>query len=143
MFTGEIADGDGNTGDGNETEIIEGIEVSDDGGEWRVAIDDWVLWFCGCCDVCVHLWSFSMDRLGYETRLLELQPLRTRITVFVCACAVLVKVFFSLCDFLGLSLGLQVWDFILPSPKFDRAPPHEQCHYFMPLFNNSGFLRVP
>lgn len=55
MFTGEIADGDGNTGDGNETEIIEGIEVSDDGGEWRVAIDDWVLWFCGCCDVCVHL----------------------------------------------------------------------------------------
>jgi hypothetical protein len=45
MFTGEITDGDGNASDGSETEIIEGIEISDDGGERRVAINDWVFWF--------------------------------------------------------------------------------------------------
>jgi hypothetical protein len=46
MVTGKIADGDGNAGDGGETKVIESVEVSDDGCEWWVAINDWVFWFC-------------------------------------------------------------------------------------------------
>lgn len=55
MLTGEVADGDGNAGDGDEAEIVEGVEVADDVGEWRVAINDGVLWLGGGSDVCVHL----------------------------------------------------------------------------------------
>ena len=36
--TGEVADGDGDAGDGGESEIVEGAEVADDSGEGRVPI---------------------------------------------------------------------------------------------------------
>jgi len=55
VLTGEVADGDGNAGDGDESEIIESVEVADDFGEGRVAINDRVLWFRRCSDICVHL----------------------------------------------------------------------------------------
>lgn len=41
--TGEISDGDGNAGDGDETKVIESVEIADDFGEWRVPIYYWVL----------------------------------------------------------------------------------------------------
>ena len=36
--TGEVADGDGDAGDGDEAEVVEGVEVSNDSGERRVPI---------------------------------------------------------------------------------------------------------
>lgn len=53
--TGEVADGDGNAGNGSETEVIEGVEIANDFGERRVSIYNWVLWFGRSCYVCVHL----------------------------------------------------------------------------------------
>lgn len=52
--TGEVADGDGDAGDGDETEVVESAEVSDDFGEGRVPINHRVLWLRRRCDVCVH-----------------------------------------------------------------------------------------
>lgn len=36
--TGEVADGDGDAGDGGESKIVEGAEIADDSGEGRVPI---------------------------------------------------------------------------------------------------------
>lgn len=52
--TGEVADGDGDAGDGDEAEVVESAEVSDDFGEGRVPIYHRVLWLRRRCDVCVH-----------------------------------------------------------------------------------------
>lgn len=65
VLTGEVADGDGNAGDCDESEIVEGVEVADDFGERRVAINDWVLWLRRCSDVCVHLSSFLLSLLQH------------------------------------------------------------------------------
>lgn len=59
-MTGKVTDGDGNAGDGDEAEVIEGVEVADDVGEWRVAIYYGVLWLRRRCDVCVHLRFFLL-----------------------------------------------------------------------------------
>jgi len=64
VLTGEVADGDGNAGDGDESEIIESAEVADDFGEGWVAINHRVLWFRRCSDVCVHL--SSLDFLSHS-----------------------------------------------------------------------------
>lgn len=54
VSTREVADGDGDAGDGDETEVVEGAEIADDCGEGRVPIYDWVLGLGGGCDVGVH-----------------------------------------------------------------------------------------
>lgn len=57
--TGEVADGNGNAGDGCEAEVIEGVEIGDGCSERRVSIYDWVLRLCRRCDVRIHLSSSS------------------------------------------------------------------------------------
>lgn len=53
--TGKITDGDGNAGDGDETEVIESVEIADDFSEWRVPIYYWVLWLGRRCNIGIHL----------------------------------------------------------------------------------------
>lgn len=36
--TGKVSDDDGDAGDGGETEVVEGIEIADRLGEWRIPI---------------------------------------------------------------------------------------------------------
>lgn len=59
--TGEVADGDGDAADGDEAKIIESIEVGNGLGEGRIPIYYRILRLCRCCDVCVHLLSFSLS----------------------------------------------------------------------------------
>lgn len=61
--TGEVADDDGDAGDGGETEVIEGVEVADHRGEWWVSIYNWVLWLLRGCDVRVHSVAACVNRL--------------------------------------------------------------------------------
>lgn len=87
VLTGEVADGDGNAGDCDESEIVEGVEVADDFGEGRVTINDRVLWLRRCSDVCVHLSSFLLSRC-YNTHALDFST-TTSTTTLAAACLVL------------------------------------------------------
>lgn len=71
--TGEVADGDGDAGDGNETKVIESVEVSDGLGERRVPIYYRILWLRRCCYVCIHFIS-PLSSLSSLSRSLCLSP---------------------------------------------------------------------
>lgn len=60
MLTREIADGDGDAGDGRETEVIESAEIADDFSKSRVPINDWVLWLLQGSDVSIHFRSTNL-----------------------------------------------------------------------------------
>lgn len=52
--TGEVADCDGDAGDGEEAKVVEGAEIGDGRGEGRVPVDHRVLRLRGRSDVRVH-----------------------------------------------------------------------------------------
>lgn len=53
--TGEIADGDGDAGDGNEAKVIESVKVSDGLSEGWIPIYNRIFWLRRCCYICIHL----------------------------------------------------------------------------------------
>lgn len=53
--TGEVADDDGDTGDGGEAEVVEGVEIGDGLCEWRITIYDRILRLRRRRDVSVHV----------------------------------------------------------------------------------------
>lgn len=66
ILTGEISDSDGDAGDGEESEVVEGAKVSDDFGERRVPIKHWVLRLRRRCDVCVHRFRFTHSLFAFS-----------------------------------------------------------------------------
>lgn len=54
ISTREVADSNGDTGDGDETEVVEGAEIANNSGEGRVPIYDRVFGLGGGCDISVH-----------------------------------------------------------------------------------------
>lgn len=55
MSTGEITDGDGDAGDGGESEVVEGAEIGHRLRERRVPVDHRVLGLHRRSDVGIHL----------------------------------------------------------------------------------------
>lgn len=115
VLTGEIADGDRNAGDGDESEIVEGVEVADDFGERRVAINDWVLWLRRCSDVCVHLSSFLL--IAATTHRTEFCYKKPQQHYTLCCCCSHLRSFMA-------SIG----------PFFSSFALHLGLHYSIPLF---------
>lgn len=53
--TGEVADDDGDAGEGGEAEVVEGVEIGDGLGERRIAINHGVLRLRRRRNVSVHI----------------------------------------------------------------------------------------